>query len=169
MVTAPAGLAESARRYAAAINACRPDGPCEVLGYSLGGLVALETARQLALAGREVALVGILDTAPPTVPVAPENTSVALSLISRGLGLEPPFDPETVGLAGQLGKLVLHRVDTDQMSGRRGRGMPLHRSKLVDQPTDFGLTLRDLLLAASKLRLLLGQCGAQPNLRTYDV
>ncbi|MFF0151913.1 thioesterase domain-containing protein [Micromonospora sp. NPDC005203] len=95
-------LAESARRFAAAINERRPDGPCEILGYSLGGLVALETARQLVMTGREVTLVGILDTAPPTVPVAPENTSVALSLISRGLGLRPPFDPATIGTDPEL-------------------------------------------------------------------
>ncbi|MFD0971402.1 thioesterase domain-containing protein [Plantactinospora endophytica] len=95
-------LAESARRFAAAINECRPDGPCEILGYSIGGLVALETARQLTMAGREVALVGILDTAPPTVPVAPENTAVTLALISRGLGLEPQFDPGTVGTDSEL-------------------------------------------------------------------
>ncbi|MET8045513.1 thioesterase domain-containing protein [Micromonospora sp. NPDC005215] len=95
-------LAESARRFAELINERRPDGPCEILGYSIGGLVALETARQLAMVGREVALVGILDTAPPTVPVAPENTSVTLALISRGLGLEPPFDPGTVGTDSEL-------------------------------------------------------------------
>ena len=100
--TPPTRLEESARRYAAAINECRPDGPCEIFGYSIGGLVALETARQLTMAGREVSMVGILDTAPPTVPVAPESTSVALSLVSRGLGLEPPFDPATVGTESEL-------------------------------------------------------------------
>ncbi|MBY8870517.1 hypothetical protein K7640_01515 [Micromonospora sp. PLK6-60] len=108
--TAPTRLEESARRYAAAINERRPDGPCEIFGYSLGGLVALETARQLTMAGREVALVGIIDTAPPTVPVAPENTSVALSLVSRGLGLDPPFDPATVGEEPELIAMVSARA-----------------------------------------------------------
>jgi thioesterase domain-containing protein len=108
--TTSAPLEELARRYAAAINACRPDGPCEVVGYSLGGLVALETARQLARSGREVALTGILDTAPPTVPVAPENTSVALSMISYILGLKPPFDPQTVGTDSELISLLSLRA-----------------------------------------------------------
>jgi len=87
--SASTSIEQMGAQYAAAIHERRPSGPCEIFGYSLGGLVALETARQLVTLGREVTLVGLLDTAPPTVPVAPETLAVAASLVARGLGLEP--------------------------------------------------------------------------------
>jgi thioesterase domain-containing protein len=88
----PSSLEEMGARYAAAIDRRRPGGPYEIFGYSLGGLIALETARQLTALGREVTLVGLLDTAPPTVAVAPETVAVTVSLVARGLGLPPPAD-----------------------------------------------------------------------------
>ncbi|MGX1565491.1 acyltransferase domain-containing protein, partial [Streptomyces sp. NPDC055509] len=56
---------EKARRYAEAINAAHPDGPCVLGGWSFGGFVAQETARQLTDAGREVRLVVLIDSARP--------------------------------------------------------------------------------------------------------
>ncbi|SES35040.1 amino acid adenylation domain-containing protein [Lentzea xinjiangensis] len=55
----------------ARISAVAPDGPVRLAGWSFGGLVAYETARLLEAAGREVAFVGLLDTAvfdPENVP-----------------------------------------------------------------------------------------------------
>jgi acetoacetyl-CoA synthetase len=46
------------------IRAVRPSGPYLLAGYSAGGLVALEMARQLSAAGHEVPLVVLLDTYP---------------------------------------------------------------------------------------------------------
>ncbi|WP_329215873.1 acyltransferase domain-containing protein [Streptomyces sp. NBC_01485] len=54
-----------ARRYAEAIAAVHPDGPCLLGGWSFGGFVAQETARQLAAAGRDVELVVLLDSVRP--------------------------------------------------------------------------------------------------------
>ncbi|MFJ7342612.1 acyltransferase domain-containing protein [Streptomyces sp. NPDC101110] len=56
---------EKARRYAEAIKAVRPDGPCVLGGWSFGGFVAQETARQLTAAGREVRLVVLIDSVRP--------------------------------------------------------------------------------------------------------
>ncbi|MGW0611469.1 beta-ketoacyl synthase N-terminal-like domain-containing protein [Streptomyces sp. NPDC002788] len=56
---------EKARRYAEAIDAAHPDGPCLLGGWSFGGFVAQETARQLAAAGREVRLVALIDSVRP--------------------------------------------------------------------------------------------------------
>ncbi|MFF7652807.1 beta-ketoacyl synthase N-terminal-like domain-containing protein [Streptomyces sp. NPDC007983] len=58
-------VAEKARRYAEAIVAAHPDGPCLLGGWSFGGFVAQETARQLTAAGREVALVALIDSVRP--------------------------------------------------------------------------------------------------------
>ncbi|WP_037677448.1 type I polyketide synthase [Streptomyces griseus] len=56
---------EKARRYAEAIAATHPDGPCLLGGWSFGGFVAQEAARQLAAAGRDVRSVVLIDSVRP--------------------------------------------------------------------------------------------------------
>lgn len=58
-------VADKARRYAEAISAAHPDGPVLLGGWSFGGFVAQETARQLAAAGRDVPLVVLIDSVRP--------------------------------------------------------------------------------------------------------
>ena len=53
------GLAKS---YARAILRACPDGPYRLAGVSFGGVLALETAREIEAAGREVGLVAMIDT-----------------------------------------------------------------------------------------------------------
>jgi thioesterase domain-containing protein len=52
-----------ARCYVAAMRRLRPQGPYSLVGWSFGGFVAYEMARQLRLAGEEVAHLSLLDTA----------------------------------------------------------------------------------------------------------
>ncbi|MDN3027320.1 type I polyketide synthase [Streptomyces sp. S.PB5] len=58
-------VAEKARRYAEAVAAVHPDGPCLLGGWSFGGFVAQETARQLTATGRDVELVVLIDSVRP--------------------------------------------------------------------------------------------------------
>jgi acyl transferase domain-containing protein/thioesterase domain-containing protein len=58
-------VADKARRAAEVIAAAHPDGPCVLGGWSFGGFVAQETARQLAAAGRAVDLVVLIDSVRP--------------------------------------------------------------------------------------------------------
>jgi acyl transferase domain-containing protein/thioesterase domain-containing protein len=51
-----------AARYVAAIRAAQPGGPYHLGGWSFGGLVAFEMARQLQAQGAEVGLLALLDT-----------------------------------------------------------------------------------------------------------
>jgi len=55
-----------AARYVAEIKTLWPSGPCNLYGWSFGGVVAFEMARLLATAGREVALLALADTAHPS-------------------------------------------------------------------------------------------------------
>jgi thioesterase domain-containing protein len=80
-----------AARYVEAITTAQPTGPYEVVGYSMGGLIAFEVCRQLVARGLPVALAGILDTAPAGVPVPGISTAEALALISRAIGFQPPY------------------------------------------------------------------------------
>jgi amino acid adenylation domain-containing protein len=54
--------------YCREITSFQPFGPYHLAGYSLGGIIAYETARQLRNAGHEVALLALFDTEPLTVP-----------------------------------------------------------------------------------------------------
>ncbi|MFG2639417.1 amino acid adenylation domain-containing protein [Streptomyces sp. NPDC048370] len=49
-------------RYADLVEELRPTGPCSLLGYSLGGNLAFEVAKELERRGREVSHVVILDS-----------------------------------------------------------------------------------------------------------
>jgi thioesterase domain-containing protein len=60
-----------AAEYAAAVEAAAPDGPYLLGGWSFGGVVAFEMARQMRRRGRSVALVALLDSwAPALAPTA---------------------------------------------------------------------------------------------------
>jgi thioesterase domain-containing protein len=53
---------DMAADYVAAITAANPAGPYALAGYSFGGIIAYEMARQLLAAGREVKFLGVFDT-----------------------------------------------------------------------------------------------------------
>jgi thioesterase domain-containing protein len=59
---APPSVQDMASRGAAAIALVQPHGPYRLVGYSFGGLVAIETARLLRERGEEVELLALVDT-----------------------------------------------------------------------------------------------------------
>ncbi len=59
----PKTFAAVAACYADAIRAIQPVGPYCIAGYSAGGLIAFDIARQMSRAGDEVAFVGLIDAA----------------------------------------------------------------------------------------------------------
>lgn len=59
-----ASMQAMAARLCAVVNDTQPDGPLSLAGYSFSGLLAYEMARQLRAAGREIAVLAILDTGP---------------------------------------------------------------------------------------------------------
>ncbi|MCT9075663.1 type I polyketide synthase [Streptomyces fulvoviolaceus] len=58
-------VTDKARRYAEAVATAHPNGPCLLAGWSFGGFVAQEAARQLTAAGRDVELVVLIDSVRP--------------------------------------------------------------------------------------------------------
>ncbi|WP_106400140.1 condensation domain-containing protein [Actinocorallia populi] len=74
---------EAARDYAARLRSVQPRGPYHLAGYSLGGLLAYETARLLQAAGEEVALLALID-----------------SFHSQDLGTDLEIIPELLDAAG---------------------------------------------------------------------
>jgi thioesterase domain-containing protein len=57
-----------ARHYLTAIERTEPEGPYLLAGYSLGGTIAFEMARELQARGKKVALLALLDTYGPGYP-----------------------------------------------------------------------------------------------------
>ncbi|WP_098895160.1 non-ribosomal peptide synthetase/type I polyketide synthase [Streptomyces sp. t99] len=64
-------------RYADLIEADQPEGPCLLLGYSLGGNLAFETAKELERRGRCVAHVVILDSRRILTAYEPDASGIA--------------------------------------------------------------------------------------------
>lgn len=60
----PRRLEDLASRYVADVIAAQPEGPYHLAGYSFGGVLAFEMARQLMAKGHEVAELVILDVGP---------------------------------------------------------------------------------------------------------
>jgi surfactin family lipopeptide synthetase A len=58
-------LVEMAAEYASLLASAHPQGHFQLIGHSLGGLLAWETARQLTAADRHVAFLGLIDTQLP--------------------------------------------------------------------------------------------------------
>jgi thioesterase domain-containing protein len=62
----PKSFGAIAACYADAIRRIQPHGPYYLAGYSMGGHIAYEAARQMTAAGERVAFLGLIDTAAQT-------------------------------------------------------------------------------------------------------
>ncbi|HVR07420.1 MAG TPA: amino acid adenylation domain-containing protein, partial [Thermoanaerobaculia bacterium] len=109
----PAGwsVEAMAETYCAAMREVQPQGPYLLAGWSLGGLVAFEMARQLVAAGSKVALLAMLDVAAPgrRLDAAGDPASELLHFIHdlRGMaGLAPPAGGEPATLPATLDSLL---------------------------------------------------------------
>jgi len=74
-------IEEMAAHYAAELRAFQPDGPYCLGGYCFGGNVAYEVARQLRMQGAPIALLALIDCAPP-------NSSYNRIQITSAFGLK---------------------------------------------------------------------------------
>ncbi len=71
---------DMARYYLAELKEVQPHGPYIFIGYSIGGMVALEMARQLSEDGESIALLVMVDTFPHSRYLAPGQR---LSLLAQ--------------------------------------------------------------------------------------
>jgi thioesterase domain-containing protein len=83
-VTAPRdSIVEMARAYLREVQDLEPQGPYLIGGYSGGGLVAFEMARLLTAENQRVALLALLDTFHPQMPLRRMNVVTRLSRLRR--------------------------------------------------------------------------------------
>ncbi|HSF43076.1 MAG TPA: amino acid adenylation domain-containing protein [Thermoanaerobaculia bacterium] len=106
----PASIEEMAAGYGKALRAAHPHGPYLLGGWSYGGVVAFEMARQLREDGEEVPLVTLIDAA---VPVGdPETAEADTAALLFGLAREQ---------ARQRGKDLALTVDELRLASPEGR------------------------------------------------
>ena len=84
-------IEDMAARYRRAIRLVQPSGPYELVGYSMGGLIAAEIARAMVADGETVSLAAAVDTVAPTIGLPETSPAEALHLISLALGIHPHF------------------------------------------------------------------------------
>ncbi|MBA1228906.1 amino acid adenylation domain-containing protein [Pseudomonas viridiflava] len=80
-----------ASHYLAAIRQVQPQGPYRIGGWSAGGLIAYEMARQLLSSGEQVEFLGIIDTSTRPEQQTSESLSEGQFLMDW---LSGPLDPE---------------------------------------------------------------------------
>lgn len=73
--------------YVRAIRGFQPSGPYWLAGWSMGGVIAFEMARQLQRQGQEVALLAMIDARVPDTEGTEFNWGVLLSIFAFDLGL----------------------------------------------------------------------------------
>ncbi|WXH33848.1 D-alanine--D-alanyl carrier protein ligase [Myxococcus stipitatus] len=89
-----------ARHHVAALRSVRPEGPYVLGGWSLGGVVAFEMARELERQGQKVARLVLLDSFTPEAEAPARAPDGALLLagmamdLARTAGAEPSLGPE---------------------------------------------------------------------------
>jgi thioesterase domain-containing protein/acyl carrier protein len=86
------GIEALAARYRAALQEIQPVGPYSLGGWSLGGVVAFEVARQLSEQGEQVGLLALIDTRAPGHPDYDADSSDEFPASNpeiRHHGLEP--------------------------------------------------------------------------------
>ncbi|MFE1412141.1 amino acid adenylation domain-containing protein [Streptomyces sp. NPDC058746] len=80
-------IADMARVYIEQMRKAHPGGPWHVGGYSMGGVIAFEAARQLKAAGEEIGLVALLDTN-PRMDLDPTEDYATRILVTMALKLD---------------------------------------------------------------------------------
>jgi amino acid adenylation domain-containing protein len=81
------GIEELAGCYVEALRRVQPEGPYQLGGWSLGGLIAYEMAQQLAGSGESVGLLALLDTKCPVFKDAREEVEQTESLAELAAAL----------------------------------------------------------------------------------
>jgi non-ribosomal peptide synthase protein (TIGR01720 family) len=122
-----ASLGEMADAYLAALLKQQPQGPYRLVGWSLGGSLALELAARLEARGEEVAFLGLLDCYVPGTEIAGDDARhpQARAKLVEHLQLLAPELPARAwdGLFEQL--LQLEPLDWPQACSAWFAGQPL--------------------------------------------
>ena len=77
--------------YVQAVRGFQPAGPYWLAGWSMGGVIAFEMARQLQQQGQEIAMLALIDTGVPEAQESEYNWAVLLWIFALDLGFPREF------------------------------------------------------------------------------
>ncbi|HSS77368.1 MAG TPA: beta-ketoacyl synthase N-terminal-like domain-containing protein [Thermoanaerobaculia bacterium] len=101
-----ANVAEMAARYLEAVAQAQPQGPYLLGGWSFGGIVAYEMARQLVVAGEDVGMVALFDCGTHTVPQTRDDAEILADLLGIEAGVTADELRRLGGLDEQLDRTL---------------------------------------------------------------
>ncbi|MGW2325792.1 amino acid adenylation domain-containing protein, partial [Streptomyces sp. NPDC001700] len=104
-------LDEMIDEYCARIREVQPEGPYQILGWSMGGLLAHRVATRLQSQGQRVGLLAIVDA----YPVEPSRTDWDPAELTAQISADLGFDIEQVG----------PEQEEEVLAGLRAKGHPL--------------------------------------------
>lgn len=116
------------------IRAVQPSGPYHLGGWSLGGLVVFEMARQLTASGEDVALVALFDTTGPgDTWRKTRNGRIAAAMHAwRELPLADKFTHPTAGLRGLMHRGARRvRGKVERLAANKATEDPWSRAKHI--------------------------------------
>jgi amino acid adenylation domain-containing protein len=102
----PETIEEMAAQYVAEISAFDPAGPCYIGGWSSGGLIAYEMARQMTVLGRNVRSLILIDTLAPE-PRAADSDDALLAHLSGDAWSRGDAAGEVQSLDDKLAALLI--------------------------------------------------------------
>jgi amino acid adenylation domain-containing protein len=94
-------IERTAEKYIDLLRERQPEGPYLLAGYSYGGVVAYEMARQLEASGEEVPFVGLFDTVNPSVEMRPYALSERMSVYWNAQA-DKPLVGKIASIAGRF-------------------------------------------------------------------
>ncbi len=103
-------IEEMAAHYVAEIRAFQKEGPYHLTGFSLGGVIAFEMARQLRLSGQSVGMLALLDTYAPIFFQKGEKTGLLSEIASVAADLPKVAPGDRWKFAMNKGKVAGHRL-----------------------------------------------------------
>ncbi|MFP2932031.1 alpha/beta fold hydrolase, partial [Pyxidicoccus sp. 3LG] len=116
-------LEEMAALYVEAIRTVQPHGPYQLGGWSLGGVVAFEMARQLEARGEKVDVLALIDPSPATadrVKTDTEDRAQLAALFARDqaqLSANAPWMPEAQVIDQGADAILQHLLDAGRAAG----------------------------------------------------
>ncbi|MEM8933317.1 MAG: thioesterase domain-containing protein, partial [Acidobacteriota bacterium] len=139
-----------AASYLESIRRVQPRGPYHLLGYSFGGVVAFDMARQLGEQGDAVALLALVDTLPPALSIRQSGGLVTagaddIELLSSMLG-------DTMGPAARDDLAAC--MDASPADPWAAAVRWLHGRGLIDADVDAARLTADLDILRRRRRLL---------------
>jgi len=118
-------IEDIAAYYIDCMRAVKPAGPYRICGYSMGGSVAWEMARQLSQAGQDLAFLGMIDAPRRALPPGHIVDAVEWDSTAAGMGIR--IDGRTLERLVRLGIDQLSPAEVEQVltSGLGPPGMTL--------------------------------------------